>query len=105
MPTFTKQEKDAIKMMMSRMSSLEATLISTAIVAGKGTSTYTSLAAMKAEPYPLQVRLFVLLGLNSLGDGLLNGNYYYDATSVATPNDSSVVQLTSTSLGRLLKIS
>lgn len=91
--------------MLSRLSSLEATLISTALVAGKGTSTYTSLAAMKAEPYPLQVRLFVLLGLNSLGDGLLNGNYYYDSTSVATPNDSSIVQLTSTSLGRLIKIS
>ena len=102
---FTTWDKETLNRLSSQVSELEARLLSVQVLSSAQVKSYTSLAAMKAEQYPTLVRLFILLGLNSSGDGLLNGNYYYDPVSSVTPNDSSIIQLTSISSGRLIKIS
>lgn len=103
MVTFTKRHKETVERIQSDLAILYALLAAQNTLL-RSAQTYGSLAAMKAENSPLQVKFFVLLGQNTAGDGLKSGQYYYDEYSSATPNDHSVIQLTSTPNGRLIKL-
>ena len=104
--TFTYWDRANLDRVVSELSQLEAQLLSLQVLANSNAMAvgrYATLALMKAEPNYSSVKLWILLGKNSAGDGLMGGEYYYDATRSDTPNDSSIIQLTSTSVGRLIK--
>lgn len=105
--TFTVADKRNLNWLVSNVAWLNAQLISLQIIAASTANlvkTYATLALMKAEAQPTQVRLYRLLGLAAEGDGLAGGEYYYSPTNVEVANDITIIQLTSTSTGRLLKL-
>lgn len=104
--TFTYWDRKTLDRLNSEMSQLQAQLFSLQILAqtnSMAVGRYATLALMKAETNYSSVKLWILLGKNAAGDGLMGGEYYYDATRSDTPNDSSIIQLTTTSIGRLIK--
>lgn len=104
--TFTLWDRQNLDRLVSEMAQLQSQLLSLQILANTASMAvgrYATLALMKAEPNFSSVKLWILLGKNAAGDGLMGGEYYYDATRSDTPNDSSIIQLTSTSVGRLIK--
>lgn len=104
MPTYSSYEKRALAVLLARVTNLESQSANNAAAASNVIKFYNSLALLKAETNPTQIDLFILLGLASAGDGLGGGTYFYSATNAETPNDVTIIQLTSPTTGRVLKI-
>lgn len=104
---YTVDEKAALARLRSDMANALAQLLNLQVISNSNAlnvSRYATLALMKAEPNYNSVKLWILLGKNSAGDGVMSGQYYYDPSSAATANDSSVIQLNATATGRLIQI-